>query len=84
MFKEFNILNSYTLEATFYAPLNKILKKKYVHEDLQIKVEELNLMGADFAQNMIQIIHSKILKKKFNVDSTLNGINSSTNYGQPP
>lgn len=36
MFKEFGILNSYTLESTFYAPFHvKNFKKKYnVEEDL--------------------------------------------------
>lgn len=28
MFKEFQVMNSYTLESTFYAPLNKQFKKK--------------------------------------------------------
>lgn len=28
MFKEFSVLNSYTLESTFYAPYSKAFKKK--------------------------------------------------------
>ena len=42
MFKEFQILNSYTLESTFYALFNKQFKKKYnVDDDLQIKASDL-------------------------------------------
>ena len=48
MFREFSVLNSYTLESTFYAPYNKTFKKKInVDEDLQIKAEELVLVGSD-------------------------------------
>jgi len=43
MFKEFNIINSYTMESTFYAPFNgKNFKKKTNVEDaLQIKSSDL-------------------------------------------
>lgn len=35
LFKEFNVLNSYTLESTFYAPYGKGAKKKaHVDEEL--------------------------------------------------
>ena len=33
LFKEFSVLNSYTLESTFYAPYGKQFKKKYNVED---------------------------------------------------
>lgn len=50
MFKEYQILNSYTLESTFYAPYNpKTQKKKTpVEDELQIRAEDLMQVGADF------------------------------------
>jgi hypothetical protein len=55
MFREFNILNSYTLESTFYAPYNsKTFKKKHnVDEELQIKSEDLLNIGSDFCLALI-------------------------------
>lgn len=49
MFKEYQVLNSYTLEATYYAPYNAktFKKKKDVDEDMQVKAEELVVIGAD-------------------------------------
>ncbi len=42
MFREFSILNSYTLESTFYAPFNnEVKKKKYVDDENHIKAEDL-------------------------------------------
>mmetsp|Transcript_47264 Transcript_47264/g.34556 ORF Transcript_47264/g.34556 Transcript_47264/m.34556 type:complete len:275 (-) Transcript_47264:1306-2130(-) len=67
MFREMQVLNSYTLEATFYAMYNqKTFKKKYnVEDELQLKAEDLMAVGADFCQTLVSIINSKILKKKF-------------------
>lgn len=50
MFKELSVLNSYTLESTFYASFNpKTQKKKApVEEELQIKAEDLIGVGSDF------------------------------------
>jgi hypothetical protein len=58
MFKEYNIMNSYTLESTFYAPYStKTFKKKInVEEDLQVKGEDLVIAGIDFMQSLVQII----------------------------
>ena len=45
IFREFNVLNSYTIESTFYAPYNpkipNLKKKKDIEDDLQIKAEDL-------------------------------------------
>jgi hypothetical protein len=43
MFKEFSVLNSYTLESTFYAMYNKenFKRKRDVENELQIKGEDL-------------------------------------------
>jgi hypothetical protein len=42
MFREFSIINSYTLESTFYAPMNNnIKKKKDVDVENHIKADEL-------------------------------------------
>eukprot|EP00347_Sterkiella_histriomuscorum_P001857 403370413 len=66
LFKEFQVMNSYTLESTFYAPLNKQFKKKQsVDEEFQIKSEDLVNVGIDLCQTFTQILQSKILKKKF-------------------
>jgi hypothetical protein len=58
MFKEYNVMNSYTLEATFYAPYGpKTFKKKYnVEDDLQVKGDDLVLVGIDFMQSLVQIM----------------------------
>ena len=51
MFKQFGIINSYTLEATFYAafnPKNQYLqsqKRKPVEDDQQVKGSELITVG---------------------------------------
>ena len=47
LFKELGILNSYTLESTFYAPYNaKTFKKKRdVEDELMIKAEDLRQIG---------------------------------------
>lgn len=74
MFKEFGILNSYTIEATFYScynPKQGVKKKVNVEDDLQIKVEDLYSVGWDFCDTLMVIINSKILKRKFIVDTTL-------------
>lgn len=69
LFKEFQVLNSYTLESTFYAPLNKQFKKKSnVDEELQIKGDELIQVGIDLCFTLTQILQSKILKKKFVIE----------------
>ena len=73
MFKEFGILNSYTIESTFYSCYNPKLgmkKKVNVENDEQIKVEELNEIGHDFCETLMAIINSKILKRKFIIDTT--------------
>jgi hypothetical protein len=51
-------MNSYTLEATFYAPYStKTFKKKTnVEEDLQTKGDDLVLVGIDFMQSLVQIM----------------------------
>ena len=78
MFKQFGILNSYTLESTFYAafnPKNQYLqsqKKKPIEDDQQVKSGELITVGHDFCSTLIAMINSKILKKKFTVDTSLN------------
>jgi hypothetical protein len=43
MFKEFNILNSYTLESTFYAPYDgdRFKKKVNLHEREHIRADDL-------------------------------------------
>lgn len=72
MFKEFGILNSYTIEATFYSYYNPRLgqrKKVNVEDEFQIKAEELLEIGNDFCETLTAIINSKILKRKFIVDT---------------
>lgn len=73
MFKEFGILNSYTIESTFYSHYHPRMgqrKKVNVEDELQIKVEELVEIGNDFCETLTAIINSKILKRKFIVDTT--------------
>lgn len=66
LFRELGILNSYTLESTFYAPFNaKTFKKKRdVEDDLMIKAEDLRTIGQDLCLTIHQIVQSKILRKK--------------------
>ncbi len=58
MFSEFNILNSYTLEATFYAPYDKDRFKKKINlfEDDHIKSEDLVQVGQDMIMTMYHIM----------------------------
>lgn len=73
MFKEFGILNSYTLESTFYSCLNPrrgYKKKVGVEDDQQITAEQLVTVGEDFCKTLIVIINSKILKRKFMSDNS--------------
>lgn len=78
MFKQFGIINSYTLESTFYAafnPKNQYLqsqKRKPVEDDQQLKSSELIQVAYDFCSTLIAMINSKILKRKFTVDTSLN------------
>lgn len=67
MFTEFNILNSYTLEATFYAPYDKdrFKKKVNLNEDDHIKSEDLVQVGQDMIMTMYLIMQSKIMRRKF-------------------
>jgi hypothetical protein len=67
MFNEFNILNSYTLEATFYAPYDKDRFKKKINldEDAHIKSEDLVLVGQDLMVIIYHIMQSKIMRRKF-------------------
>ena len=77
MFKQFGIVNSYTLESTFYAAFNnknqylQSQKKKPVEDDQQVKSSELVQVGYDFCSTLIAMIHSKIMKRKFTVDTSL-------------
>jgi hypothetical protein len=43
IFRELGILNSYTIESTFYAPYNpKTFKKKWgVEDELMVKAEDM-------------------------------------------
>ena len=73
MFKEFGILNSYTIESTFYSCYNPRMgqkKKVNVEDDAQIKIEQLYQIGNDFCETLMSIINSKILKRKFITDTT--------------
>ena len=72
MFKEFGILNSYTIESTFYSCFNSRTQKKKVNVDIedQIKIEDLYQVGNDFCETLMSIINSKILKRKFITDTT--------------
>ena len=55
MFKELQIVNSYTLESTFYSFYHpKISKKKYnIEDDQQIKEEDLLGIGNDFCTTLV-------------------------------
>ena len=76
LYKQFGILNSYTLESTFYAPFNpknqylQSQKRKPVEDDQQVKGSELIQVGYDFCSTLIAMINSKILKRKFILDTT--------------
>lgn len=78
IFREFNVLNSYTLESTFYAgynPKDKITKKKKeVEEDQQIKAEDLRQIGLDLCLTINQIVQSKILRKKLLSDNLISNL----------
>jgi len=67
MFKEFSVLNSYTLESTFYAMYNKenFKRKRDVENELQIKGEDLLQVGTDLCLTIAHVLQSKILRKKF-------------------
>ena len=73
MFKEFCILNSYTLEATFYASQNQKQGKKMVNvpNEEQIKTEDLVSLGNDFIETLLIMVNSKTLKRKFMIDTAL-------------
>lgn len=69
VFKELGILASYTLESTYYAMYNakNFKKKRDVEPDMQIKSEDLQLIGGDLCHIFFQIVNSKILNKKFSI-----------------
>lgn len=46
-------------------------KRKPTEEDQQVKGSELVQVGSDFCQTIIAMIHSKILKRKFTVETSL-------------
>lgn len=57
MFREFSILNSYTLESTFYAPFNnEVKKKKYVDDEWHVKAEDLVQIGNDLCLTIYHIL----------------------------
>lgn len=66
IFRELGVLNSYTLESTFFASVNKQTskKKKEAEEEQQIKGEDLRSIGTDLCLTIHQIVQSKILRKK--------------------
>ena len=47
-------------------------KRKPVEDDQQLKSSELITVGHDFCSTLIAMINSKILKRKFTVDTSLN------------
>ena len=77
LFKEFGILNSYTIESTFYGgnkPKNKYQVKvdNNFEENLQvIKDDDLFQVGRDFCETLLAIINSKIMKKKFLIETSM-------------
>ena len=75
MFKHFGIVNSYTLESTFYAGVqiqrNGQIRKKNIEPKLQIKASDLVDLGFDFVQTLLTIVNSKIMKRKFLVDTNI-------------
>lgn len=58
MFKEFSVLNSYTLESTFYAMYNKenFKRKRDVENEFQIKGEDLTQVGADLCLTIAHVL----------------------------
>lgn len=58
IFRELGILNSYTLESTFYAPYNaKTFKKKRdVEDEFMIKQEDMKQIGVDLLLTVNQIV----------------------------
>jgi hypothetical protein len=66
IFREMGVLNSYTLESTFFASVNKQAgggpaattkkKKDIVEEDQQIKADELKSIGSDLCLTIHQIV----------------------------
>ena len=57
MFRDFSIINSYTLESTFYAPYNSVIKKKKdVDAESHIKAEELVQVGSDLCLTLFHIL----------------------------
>lgn len=53
MFREIQVMISYTLESTFYAPYNKQFKKKNnVDEELQVKGEDLVFIGHELCTTL--------------------------------
>ena len=75
MFKHFGIINSYTLEATYYAGVqrqaNGYVRKRNIEPENQIKGQDLIELGSDFVQTLISIVNSKIMKRKFLVDTNI-------------
>lgn len=68
MFRELGVINSYTLESTFFAPYNRDMpyrRKRDPEEDFQVKGEDLLQIGSDLCATVTHILQSKILKKKF-------------------
>jgi hypothetical protein len=53
-------------------------KRKPTEEDQQLKASELVQVGSDFCQTIIAMIHSKILKRKFTVDTSLHHLQLQT------
>jgi hypothetical protein len=85
MFRQFGIINSYTLESSFFAAWNSknvylmSQKRKAMEEGEQLKPSDLTQVGADFCSTLTTMIHSKILKKKFTVDTSLHHIYQMSN-----
>jgi len=73
VFKEIGILASYTMESTYYAMYNakNFKKKRDIEPDQQIKSEDLIQVGEDLCHSFYQLVFSKILKKKFNIEASL-------------
>jgi hypothetical protein len=47
------------------------VKKRHIEPDQQIKGSDLIELGNDFVQTLITIVNSKIMKKKFVVDTNI-------------
>lgn len=76
MFREFSILNSYTLESTFYAMQNKDVyqRRRELDGDYQVRAEDLLMIGNDLCLTIAHILQSKILRKKFLYQQDFGGI----------